>query len=155
MCACVPCRGLILLCRVLQPTVSWPGPRQCHRMCGRVASVVRRSWIAMSWPCVATQASSLKLLPCHNTLQCIATQNSQPNLLFQSRYTQCIVTQCLKPTSGHNTLLCIAIQSSPNPPAALVTIQFFYCNTNPQPFKPLRPAVSQYNFPLYCDTVGQ
>ena len=43
----------------------------------------------------------------------------------------------------------------PSLTAALVTIQLLYCNTNPQPFKPLRPAVSQYNFPLYCDTVGQ
>ena len=146
-------------CRVVVPPAPCRSraPRPCRRLGGRFVACKRTSlrrvvaWLAVSWPCVATQASSLKLLPCHNTLQCIATQNSSPGLLFQSRYTQCIVTQFLKPTSGHNTLLCIAIQSFPtctpklqyNFPiaihfpsltAAFVTIQLLYCNTNPQPF---------------------
>ena len=89
---------------------------------GRVAGAGSRAWLAVSRH--SAQPHALSLLPpvaihymyC-DTIPCLAS-------FSLSQYTQCIVTQYLKPTSGHNTLLCIAIQSflSHQPPIA---IQFF------------------------------
>ena len=111
-----------------------PQPAVSQAPTGRVMGAGRHvagAPLAVSWlSCVVLRHS-----PASNsfilTIHCSVLRHKifQPSLLFQSRYTQCIVTQCLKPTSGHNTLLCIAIQSFPSPPAAPVTIQLLYCNT--------------------------
>ena len=91
---------------------------------------------------------------CHNTLQCIGIQNPQFLKLSQSRYTQYIATQCLKPTSGHNTPLCIVIQSSPSQ-TPLSQYNTSYCDTIVFFFQ-AKPtlSLSQYN-EVYCDTLLQ
>ena len=96
---------------------------------GRVAGTVPRDWLVVSRH--SAQPHSLSLLPpvtihymyC-DTIPCLAS-------FSLSQYTQCIVTQYLKPTSGHNTLLCIAIQSFPSQ-TLLSQYNSLYCNTNTQ-----------------------
>ena len=149
-------------CRSLGPAVSWPGPAVSQRAplrCARhpqLASPLRSRYTIVYHD---TNPQSFKLhLSRYNQVYRDTPQPAKPALL--SRYNQLYRdTTLAKPglISCHDTNF-VSWHTTPRLPLMAAMSRYnFHCivtHSSSQTALP-RPAVLQYNFPLYYDTVGQ